>query len=120
MTAHVTESRHIRSLEPISTAHLFPALESELLKLLAALGPEDWEKQTVAPKWKVKDVAAHLLDTQLRKLSICRDRSAPESAKIASHNELVAWVDSLNEKGVSVYRRLSGTLVSPKEVFIGH
>jgi uncharacterized protein (TIGR03083 family) len=117
MTVHEKESKQIRPLEPISTAHLFPALESELLKLLAALAPEDWEKQTVAPKWKVKDVAAHLLDTQLRKLSVCRDRFAPESAKIASHADLVALIDSLNERGVSVYRRLSPrVLISLMEV----
>src|SRR6185436_5803192 len=60
-------------LKPIFTAHLFGKLEDKLLELLRSLSPEDWEKQTVAPKWKVKDVAAHLLDTQLRKLSICRD-----------------------------------------------
>jgi uncharacterized protein (TIGR03083 family) len=117
MTVHEKESKQIRSLEPISTAHLFPALESELLKLLASLAPEDWEKQTVSPRWKVKDVAAHLLDTQLRKLSVCRDRYAPESAKIASHADLVALIDSLNERGVSVYRRFSPrVLISLMEV----
>jgi uncharacterized protein (TIGR03083 family) len=95
------------SLQPISTAHLFPTLESELLKLLASLSGEDWEKQTLAPKWKVKDVAAHMLDTQLRKLSACRDGYAPERHTINSHAELVGLIDSLNEKGVSLYRQLS-------------
>jgi uncharacterized protein (TIGR03083 family) len=117
MTVHVKELQQIRSLEPISTAHLFPALESELLKLLASLSPEDWEKQTVAAKWKVKDVAAHMLDTQLRKLSICRDRSAPQPATIASRADLVAFINTLNERGVSVYRRLSPrVLISLMEV----
>lgn len=92
---------------PIATAHLFPALESELLKLLRSLGAEDWERQTVAPKWKVKDVAAHMLDTQLRKLSACRDGYFPENRKIDSHAELVAFIDSLNQQGANVYRRLS-------------
>lgn len=95
-----------RSLEPIATAHLFPSVESELLKLLASLGPEDWERQTVAPKWKVKDVAAHMLDTQLRRLSMCRDRVRPETPETAD-GSLIAFIDSLNAKGVSVYRRLS-------------
>src|SRR5215475_5461797 len=94
-------------LHPISTAHLFPTLESELLKLLASLSAEDWEKQTLAPKWKVKDVAAHMLDTQLRKLSACRDGYAPERHTINSPAELVELINTLNENGVSLYRRLS-------------
>lgn len=106
-----------RSLEPLATAHLFPSVESELLKLLASLGPEDWEMQTVAPRWKVKDVAAHMLDTQLRKLSLCRDRTRPEAPENDGNGSLVAFVDSLNAKGVSVYRRLSPrVLISLMEV----
>ncbi|HLW54231.1 MAG TPA: maleylpyruvate isomerase N-terminal domain-containing protein [Candidatus Angelobacter sp.] len=106
-----------RSLEPIITAHLFPALEAELLKLLASLSPYDWERQTAAPKWKVKDVASHLLDTQLRKLSLCRDGYAPETAAIASQTDLVSLINDLNERGVSLYRRLSPrVLISLMEV----
>ena len=44
-----------------------------MIELLRSLPPDEWEIQTVAPAWKVKDVAAHLLDTQLRKLSLVRD-----------------------------------------------
>jgi len=95
------------SLPPIFTAHLFPKLEAKLIELLRSLGPEDWEKQTFAPKWKVKDVAAHLLDTGLRKLSVCRDRYAVVTPKIATHADLVALVNRWNQEGVSIYRRLS-------------
>src|SRR5947207_318056 len=62
----------IHPLQPIFTAHLFPKVDGMLLELLRSLSPEDWEKQTVSPKWKVKDVAAHLLDTLLRGLSVAR------------------------------------------------
>src|SRR5213076_2625439 len=58
----------------------------------------------IAPKWKVKDVAAHLLDTQLRKLSIVRDGYMAPAPPIT---DLVAFVDRLNQEGVSLYRRLS-------------
>jgi uncharacterized protein (TIGR03083 family) len=78
-----------------------------LIELLRSLGPDAWEKQTLAPQWKVKDVAAHLLDTQLRKLSIARDGYAPAPARVISHVELVALVNRLNDEGVRVYRRLS-------------
>jgi uncharacterized protein (TIGR03083 family) len=94
-------------LKPILTAHLFPRLETALLDLLRALNRDDWERQTLAPAWRVKDVAAHLLDTQLRKLSICRDGHAPAPAAINSHAELVTHINSLNHEGVTYYRRLS-------------
>ena len=60
-------------MKPILTAHLLPVIEARLIELLRSLDQSEWEIQTVAPAWKVKDVAAHLLDTQLRKLSRVRD-----------------------------------------------
>jgi len=94
-------------LQPIFTAHLFPKLEGMLIELLRSLTPQDWEKQTVAPKWKVKDVAAHLLDTQLRRLSAARDRHTTETPKITSHADLLSLINSLNAEGVKKYRQLS-------------
>jgi uncharacterized protein (TIGR03083 family) len=95
------------SLPPIFTAQLFPKLEAKLTELLRSLGPEDWETQTLAPKWKVKDVAAHLLDTGLRKLSVCRDGYAVDTPQVATHADLVALVNRWNQEGVAIYRRLS-------------
>ena len=91
----------------ILTAHLFPILERLLIELLQSLESAEWEAQTIAPKWKVKDVAAHLLDTQLRKLSIVRDGYIREAPAIASESDLVAFINRLNEEGVAVYGRLS-------------
>jgi uncharacterized protein (TIGR03083 family) len=102
----------VTPLGPILTAHLFPAVEARLLDLLRALEPDDWQRQTVAPRWKVKDVAAHLLDTQVRKLSFARDGCAPSPAPvIASDRDLAAFIDGLNAEGVAVYRRLSPPLL---------
>jgi len=112
--------RNAEPLQPIFTAHLFPKLEGMLIELLRSLAPRDWEKQTLAPKWKVKDVAAHLLDTQLRKLSVCRDHRPLEGAKITSHADLVALINSLNEDGVKKYSQLSpGELISRMELASG-
>ncbi len=94
-------------LRPIITAALFPKLEGRLIELLRSLAPDDWEKQTLAPQWKVKDAAAHLLDTQLRILSLGRDGYAPAPTKVNSHAELVTLINWLNAEGVRVYRRLS-------------
>ena len=99
--------------EPILTAHLFSKLERMLIELLSSLGADDWEKQTIARKWKVKDVAAHLLDTELRRLSVCRDGYAGEPPDIGSHADLVTFVNRMNQEGVSIFRRLSpGILIS--------
>ncbi len=98
-------------LGPILTAHLFPKIDALLIELLRALPPEDWARQTVSPQWNVKDVTAHLLDTQLRKLSIARDGYASEPVVIRSSAELVAFVNRLNQEGVRFYGRLSPSVL---------
>jgi len=97
----------VASLDPILTAHLYPTLEHLLIDLLRSLSPGDWERETVAPTWRVRDVAAHLLDTQLRKLSGARDGYALERPEISSDADLVAFINRLNREGVTLYRRLS-------------
>lgn len=97
----------MESLKPILCAHLLRKIDGLLVELLRSLGPDDWETQTIAPQWKVKDVAAHLLDTQLRKLSIVRDGFRGEPPEIRSPADLVSFVNRLNQEGVRVYRRLS-------------
>jgi uncharacterized protein (TIGR03083 family) len=110
-------TRKIAPLKPILTAQLFPKLDGMLIDLLRSLAPEDWEKQTVSPKWKVKDVAAHLLDTPLRGVSIGRDGYIAESPKINSPADLAAFINRLNQEGVNVYRRLSpAVLIALMEV----
>ena len=94
------------ALQPIFTAHLFPKLEAKLIELLRSLKPEDWERQTLAPKWKVKDVAAHLLDTQIRKLAAARHDYKSENSKKLSPARLVTLINSLNAEGVRKYDRL--------------
>ena len=104
-------------LQLIFTAQLFPKLEVKLIELLRSLAPEDWEKQTLAPKWKVKDVAAHLLDTQVRKLAAARHGYKPENSKKLSAEKLVALINSLNAEGVRQYSQLKPVdLISRMEV----
>jgi len=104
------------TLQPIFTAHLFPGLEAKLIELLRSLAPEDWEKQTLAPKWKVKDVAAHLLDTQTRKLAAARHGNKPENSKKLSPEKLIALINTLNAEGVRQYGRLHpGELIAKME-----
>ena len=64
---------HVEALTPIYTADLFPPLHAELIRLLRAISDADWARPTLATPWMVRDVAAHLLDGDLRKLSGGRD-----------------------------------------------
>jgi uncharacterized damage-inducible protein DinB len=68
----------MEQLEKINAVNLMPQLDKMLFKLLEELAPEDWNKQTLAPKWVVKDVAVHLLDGDLRTLSRLRDEYCGE------------------------------------------
>ncbi len=95
-------------LGPIFVVDLFPKLDSGLIELLRSLSGDDWERQTIAPLWRVKDVAAHLLDTNLRRLSIVRDRffgEKPENAD--SYGRLVAFLNDLNADWVKAFKRVS-------------
>ena len=92
---------------PILCAHLLRKVDERLIDLLGSLAPGEWDLQTIAPRWKVRDVAAHLLDTTLRKLSIVRDKWHVEAVDIRAPQDLITLVNRLNRQGVTVYRRLS-------------
>ena len=92
---------------PILCAHLLRSVDEKLVELLGSLEPGEWDLQTIAPLWKVRDVAAHLLDTVLRKLSMVRDSCYVEAVNVRSPQDVIALVNRLNAEGVTVYRRLS-------------
>ena len=104
-------------LAPILCAPLLREVDQKLIELLRSLSPGEWELQTVAPQWRVRDVAAHLLDTALRKLSLARDSCFVETVSIPTPRDLVELIDRLNREGVAVYRRLSPqVLISMMEI----
>jgi len=98
-------------LDPILCAPLLRRVDEQLIHLLRSLDPREWDLQTIAPLWKVRDVAAHLLDTPLRKLSMVRDSCFAEAVDIRSHQDVIDLVNRLNREGVAVYRRLSPPLL---------
>jgi uncharacterized protein (TIGR03083 family) len=97
----------------IHTTHLFPELDEHLISLLKSLTPEDWEKPTVARLWKVRDVAAHLLDGNIRTISMCRDAhfTAPDR-EVNSYYDLVAYLNQLNADWVKASQRISTALLT--------
>ena len=86
-------------------------MDAQLIELLRSLTPDEWALQTIAPAWKVRDVAAHLLDTALRRLSMVRDGNFVETVEIRSPADVVTLVNRLNREGVTVYRRLSPSIL---------
>lgn len=96
---------------PIDVVHLLPVLDEKLLELLHSLSPAEWEAQTIARLWKVKDVAAHLLDSNVRILSVFRDGYTGETADIRSYEELLQFLNGLNADWVKAMKRMSPQLL---------
>ena len=92
----------------VFTAHLFRGLHAELMALLRGLSAEDWEKPTRAGAWRVRDVAAHVLDGNLRKLTFHRDGGPlpPPDAPVTDYASLLAHLNALNADWVKAARRI--------------
>jgi uncharacterized protein (TIGR03083 family) len=101
-------------LAPNLVAGLFPPLGRELVTLLRSLEPADWDRPTVCPAWSVRDIAAHLLDTALRRLSVGLDHhfSPPPASPISDYGGLVRFLNQLNAEWVQAARRLSPRLLT--------
>ncbi|HYW13230.1 MAG TPA: maleylpyruvate isomerase N-terminal domain-containing protein [Longimicrobium sp.] len=94
-------------LPPVHTAHLVPDLNAELIRLLRALSAEEWDRPATL-RWRVRDVAAHLLDGDIRRLSAGRDGVAMRpNVPITGHDDLVGWLNWMNAEWVGVARRMS-------------
>jgi uncharacterized protein (TIGR03083 family) len=91
------------SPEPILVAPLFAPLNDELIALLRGLSEAEWNARAVGT-WTAKDVAAHLLDTSLRRLSAQRDRYA---LPFDASRDFATSINDMNAQWVSSARRLS-------------
>ncbi len=92
---------------PIDVVDLLPVLDGKLIELLKSLSLDDWQKQTIAKLWTVKDVVAHLLDGNIRTLSILRDNYFGEQPPGNSYPELVGFLNRLNADWVKAMKRTS-------------
>jgi len=98
----------MRAPGPIFVTELFPKLNRELISLLRGLAPEDWQRPTTCSKWNVKDVAAHLLDTSLRRLSLNRDAYfGADAPRLETDRDLVNFINEANNRWVQSARHLS-------------
>jgi uncharacterized protein (TIGR03083 family) len=98
---------------PIQTIDLFEPLDGELISLLRSLSPGEWDRPVVAKLWTVKDVAAHLLDGNMRTLSMSRDKYMGVSpGVIHSNEELVDYLNRLNADWVHAMKRVSPAVLT--------
>ena len=68
-------------LAPILVAGLHREINGHLVDLLRSLAPEDWHRPTGSSQRNVKDIASHLLDGSLRRLSLQRDGYSPPDGR---------------------------------------
>jgi len=95
--------------EPILTADLFAPLNERLVAVLRGLRDDEWLAPTNAGTWTVKDVAAHLLDTTLRRVASWRDSWSVRPPDGAS---LGPWINDMNREWVDAMRRVSGRILT--------
>jgi hypothetical protein len=92
----------------LSIPTLFRPLDHLLISFLRNLSPADWQKQTSARAWSVKDVVSHLLDGNLRTLSIQRDRHfGDKPPEDSTYKGMVQWLNMMNAEWIKATRRLS-------------
>lgn len=85
-----------------------------MISLLKSLSPKEWESLTSSSKWNVKDIVAHLLDGDLRRLSLHRDshKFPDPSDPIINYKSLVDFLNNLNNTWVRASKRLSPKLLT--------
>ncbi len=102
-------------LDPIDNHEVLDAIEhveAHLIDLLETLTADEWDRPTIVAGWRVRHVAAHLLDTALRRLSLVRDGHAVDGPASGGAADVRAFVDRVNAEGVAVYGRLSRSVLT--------
>jgi len=103
----------MKLLPKIDAVPIFEETQNELIFLLKSLSPKQWEFSTSSSKWNVKDIVAHLLDGDLRRLSLHRDNhKLPDpSDPIKNYESLVNFLNELNNSWIRASKRLSPKLL---------
>ena len=104
------------SLQPlprVDATRLVREVDEALIPLLRSLEPEDWDRPAVGD-WTVRDVAAHLLDGAVRRLSLDRDGHRPPAPdrNLSDYGELVEYLNELNAAWIAASQRLSPEVIT--------
>jgi hypothetical protein len=103
----------MKNLELIDTRKLFRKNAEELLNLLSSLHRKQWLSPTCYPNWKVRDIAVHLFQTGLGRLSKQRDKF-PDSGMLPSleFNQLNGIIFNSNESWNILFKNISPELIT--------
>jgi uncharacterized protein (TIGR03083 family) len=106
--------------KPILVVDLFGPTLDALIQLLTGLSSEEWQRSTVCAGWTVKDVALHLLAVDISNLSRKRDGySLIPQKPIRSDQDLLDFINGLNESWMSAAQRISTPLLIDLLRFVG-
>ena len=97
------------TMPPTLVADLFPDVSRHLVEMLRTLTPAEWHLPTVSSRCTVKDIASHLLDGSLRRLSMQRDGYRPSDGWSQPRNgeSLMDFLNRLNDEWETGTSRLS-------------
>ncbi len=102
----------MNNLSIIDTRKLFRKNTDELINLLKLLNREQWLKPTCYPEWTVKDIAAHLLQSGMHRLSKQRDGfPTDKSLPPLSFNEIMDIISNSNDSWQEMFASISPELI---------
>ncbi|GAB2655642.1 maleylpyruvate isomerase family mycothiol-dependent enzyme [Nocardia goodfellowii] len=102
---------------PLDTRPLFRGERQALLELLDSLDAADWQQPTVCPGWNVADIAAHILNDYLRRISGSRDGHT--GAVFADDETLPSYLARVNEEFVRAMRQGSPRVLTDLLAHLG-
>jgi hypothetical protein len=94
-------------MQEIQTLHLFPKLNHSLISLLGSLTQEEWLTPSPIEGRTVKDLASHLLDGSIRRLSQQRDQFFPGKPVVYTYHDLVEYIQTINKEWILASRKIS-------------
>lgn len=95
-------------MKPIETLHLFEDLNQELIYFLADLTPAEWLTASPVSGRTVKDLASHIIDGSMRRISMQRDHHFDsEGTNPKNLDELIQHIQAINQQWIVATRRLS-------------
>lgn len=98
--------------DSIVVVHLFETLDQVLLNHLRKLDQDLWNQQSLAGKWTIKQLVAHLLDGSLRSISVFRDGYFGENSKpINTYEDLIDLLNQMNADWIQATNRLSPSVL---------
>lgn len=98
--------------EPPDTLPAFPVLHQKLNALLRHLSPEEWNTLVLPGTWTAGDIAAHLLDGNLRGIAAMRDNFVLEVVQDGTIEGLIRGLNAANAQGIEIYGRLGQRLLT--------